>query len=338
VPTDDYRRVLEELQPQLPDDLGGGPMKALTRGLLWAAAGLDIGEKVTLKLTVQSADADSAKALIKVARKGLEFLGRQKFYDGATKTVRDAAPAQYDEMVKLLTPEPKGDRIEVVLDGPPKMLSEWTLQSLQSIRAAAGRNQSANNLKQLAVAMHNHEAAFGRLPAAAICDKNGKPLLSWRVAILPFIEQDALYKEFHLDEPWDSEHNKKLIAKMPKTYVPPAQSQKLTGKTTYQVPVGPEMMFTGEPKGSRIVDVTDGTSHTIMIVETNDDNAVEWTKPADLKVDMKDPLKGLVGHYPTGFQVAMGDGSVRFISQLIKPAMLWAAFTARGGEVIEEIP
>jgi hypothetical protein len=338
VPTDDFRRVLNELQPQLPEELGGGPMKALTSGLLWAAAGLDIGDKLSLKMTVQSADADAAKALVKVTRKGFDFLGKQKFVEGTGKTVRDAAPGQYDELVKLLTPEPKGDRIEIVLDGPPSMLTDWTLQTLQSVRAAAGRSQSANNLKQMAIAMYNYHELFGRLPAAAICDKQGKPLLSWRVAILPYIEQENLYKEFKLDEPWDSEHNKKLIARMPKIYSPPAQSGKLTGKTTYLLPVGPEMIFTGEPKGVRIVDIPDGTSNTILMVEANDDSAVEWTKPDDLKVDMKDPLKGLIGHYPTGFQVAMADGSVRFIPKTIKPAVLWAAFTARGGEVNEEFP
>src|SRR5262245_11036025 len=72
------------------------------------------------------------------------------------------------------------------------------------------RRASANNLKQIGLALHNYHDTYGKLPPAAICDKAGKPLLSWRVAILPFIEQNALYKQFKLDEPWDSEHNKKL--------------------------------------------------------------------------------------------------------------------------------
>src|SRR5215208_5386317 len=75
------------------------------------------------------------------------------------------------------------------------------------------------NLKQIALAFHNHHDANGRLPGN-ICDKNGKALLSWRVQILPYLEEDKLYFEFKLDEAWDSDHNKKLIEKLPKTYAP----------------------------------------------------------------------------------------------------------------------
>src|SRR5262249_26080186 len=92
------------------------------------------------------------------------------------------------------------------------------IDAVQRVRDAAKRMQSANNLRQIALAMHNYHDTFGAFPPAAIYDKNGKALLSWRVMILPFIEQDALYKEFHLDEPWDSEHNKKLLEQLPPVY------------------------------------------------------------------------------------------------------------------------
>src|SRR5438093_7201056 len=82
------------------------------------------------------------------------------------------------------------------------------------------RQTSVNNLKQLALAMHNYHDTYGHLPPAALKNKKGKPLLSWRVALLPFVEEDKLYKEFRLDEPWDSAHNKKLLAKMPKLFAP----------------------------------------------------------------------------------------------------------------------
>src|SRR5262245_19749930 len=79
------------------------------------------------------------------------------------------------------------------------------------------RRQSANNLKQLVLAVHNFSDTYNRLPPAAVCDKKtGKPLLSWRVILLPFVEQGPLYKEFKLDEPWDGPNNKKLLEKMPK--------------------------------------------------------------------------------------------------------------------------
>jgi RNA polymerase sigma factor (sigma-70 family) len=109
----------------------------------------------------------------------------------------------------------------------------------RAIRKA--RQQSVENLKLIALGMHNHHEVYGFFPAAAIYSKDGKPLLSWRVALLPFFEEDNLYRQFHLDEPWDSAHNKKLLARMPKVFSVPGQKDK--NATFYQVFVGPSTMF-----------------------------------------------------------------------------------------------
>jgi RNA polymerase sigma factor (sigma-70 family) len=108
-------------------------------------------------------------------------------------------------------------------------------------RDAKALRQSVSNLKNIALGMHNHHDTYGFFPASAIYGKNGKPLLSWRVALLPFLEQDHLYKQFHLDEPWDSAHNKKLLEKMPDIYRVPGQKDR-TG-TYYQVFVGEGTVF-----------------------------------------------------------------------------------------------
>src|SRR5262245_25099565 len=84
---------------------------------------------------------------------------------------------------------------------------------------AAQLKESAKNLEQIALAFHNYNDTFGTLPTNVL-SKDNTPLLSWRVQILPFVEQDELYKQFTLDEPWDGEHNKALVAKMPKLYAP----------------------------------------------------------------------------------------------------------------------
>jgi RNA polymerase sigma factor (sigma-70 family) len=101
--------------------------------------------------------------------------------------------------------------------------------------------QSLDNLKEIALAMHNYYDIYGFLPPAAIYGKNGKPLLSWRVLLLPFFNQNHLYKQFHLDEAWDSAHNKKLLAQMPAVYRIPGQKEK--NSTLYQVFVGPSTIF-----------------------------------------------------------------------------------------------
>ena len=100
-----------------------------------------------------------------------------------------------------------------------------------------------NNLKQIGLAFHNYHCANNAFPRAAITDKRGKPLLSWRVAILPYIGQQALYNKFNLDEPWDSPHNRELLKEMPSTYVCPSRSNAEPFITTYQVFSGKSAMF-----------------------------------------------------------------------------------------------
>jgi len=200
----------------------------------------------------------------------------------------------------------------------------------QKVREAAGRTQSSNNLKQIGLAMHSYHDAMGSFPPAYRAGRGGKALLSWRVLILPYVEQGELYKEFHLDEPWDSDHNKKLIGRMPKLYRSPA-SHAAPDKTTYLTVRGPNTAFPGA-KGVTFADITDGTSNTIMVVEASDKKAVIWTKPDDLELNEKDPLDGLVGAWPGGFLAALCDGSVRLIKNSVDPKELIGLFIRNDGK------
>jgi hypothetical protein len=320
------RKALGETLPNLPEEVGGGSIKTVTEGFSWAAVGVDLTPKLGLRVVVQAKDADAAKALGQLYENAL-----------ANALTAGQGPPDLREIFKhvdglreLVTPKVAQDRLTLALGD--KELSAALLPMVAKTRGAAKRAVSMNNLKQMALALHNYHDVHGSFPAHASYDKKGKALLSWRVHILPFIEQEALYREFKLDEPWDSDHNKKLIARMPPTYRDPL-AKAAPGKTTYLAPVGKDTVFPPGPKGIQIRDITDGTSNTIMIVESDDAHAVIWSRPDDLRYDPQQPLKGL-GNYEGQFLAAFADGSVRMFMRTITLDTLRALFTRNGGEVV----
>ncbi len=219
----------------------------------------------------------------------------------------------------------------------PALLIALLVPAVQKVREAAVRMKDVNNLKQLALGMHGYQDDNkGLMPGGAIQGKDGRPLLSWRVAILPYIGEDALYQQFHLDEPWDSPHNQGLIPLMPAVFSSPEDpSLNVTaGMTRYRMFVGPGTAL--EPRDGKrpqLPDsIPDGTSNTIMLVEAA--NPVEWTRPDDLVYDPNGPLPPLGGTRPGGFNVAFWDGSVRFIPRQTPEPVLRGLITANGGEAV----
>jgi hypothetical protein len=207
------------------------------------------------------------------------------------------------------------------------------LPATQKVREAAGRMQGSNNLKQIGLAMHIYHDANGSFPPQdGKLNPNAKgDGLSWRVHILPYIEQGALYKEFKLDEPWDSEHNKKLISRMPKVYVSPLAAAP-EGQTYYKSFVGEGAFF--EPgRRIRMTDFTDGTSNTIMAIEGG--QPVTWTKPDDIPYTGKNDPKSLTLAGNPRINVLMTDGSVtnKEITR-VPEQTLKAAITRNGGDIL----
>ena len=146
---------------------------------------------------------------------------------------------------------------------------------VREVQYRANRLISFNNLYQMGLAMHSYASANGTFPPAAVCDANGKPLLSCRVALLPYINEGRLYQQFKLDEPWDGPNNSKLLPLMPKCYAFPGDTTAPPGNTYYRVFVGNGAAFdpprpsgpNGETPGIPLSDFTDGTGNTILIVE-----------------------------------------------------------------------
>jgi hypothetical protein len=175
------------------------------------------------------------------------------------------------------------------------------------VSEAAARAQSANNLKQMFLALEEHNRATGRYPSAALCDATGKPLLSWRVALLPYLDQRDLYKRFKLNEPWDGPNNSKLLEEMPQCYAMPGDTTAPRGHTFYRVFYGKGAAFdlkTGFGHGA----FSDGKLVTLFIVEAGE--SVPWTKPDELPFEPEKPLPRLGGHFSWGIQALMGDGRV----------------------------
>jgi len=204
-------------------------------------------------------------------------------------------------------------------------------------RTNALQRQTVGHLKMFGLAMHNYYDKFKSFPTAAFVSKDGgQKLLSWRVHVLPFLDAGPLYKEFHLDESWDSDHNKKLIEKMPEIFQSSniSAEQRRLGMTTYLVPVGEKTVFE-KPAGTTFNEIKDGMSNTIMIVDALGERATIWTRPDDLPFDPKDPWKGLGVPKKQFFWTTFCDGSVRRI-QDITEANLRRYFQMNDGEVIDQ--
>jgi prepilin-type processing-associated H-X9-DG protein len=205
--------------------------------------------------------------------------------------------------------------------------------AVQRTREAAARMTSTNNLKQIGLALHNYHSSSGAFPAHAIYSKDGKPLLSWRVALLPYVEQDSLYKQFRLDEPWDSPTNLPLLQRMPRVYALPGdEANAAAGNTIYQAIVGPGAVFDPLHPRLKLAEIPDGTSNTIFVAEAK--QPVPWTKPDDLVFDPNGPLPQFSGTFSGGVNVLFVDGSVRFLPKDTPPATLKALITRNGGEQV----
>lgn len=265
--------------------------------------------------------------------KGIYGLQREQLAKAAPP---EAAPllTLADEVVGGLEVQTKGALVSVNLATPKSLpkVGEAMGAMIESARKSALKARASNNLRQIMFAMLAHNDSTRKLPTNSY-DADGKPLLSWRVHILPFVEQRALYDQFKLDEPWDSEHNRKLAAQMPQVYRS-VNAAPDTDKTPYQTFSGEGTAF--EPKKAlTITDVRDGMSNTIAVVEVGADKAVVWTKPEDVPLQGASPVAALGTLDDSGFLVGFLDGSVMRLPKTIKAETLKAMISPAGGETID---
>jgi Protein of unknown function (DUF1559) len=201
------------------------------------------------------------------------------------------------------------------------------------------RSMCVNNLKQVSLALYNYHERFGSFPPAYIPDASGRPMHSWRVLILPFLEEQRLYDQYDFGEPWNGPNNIKLLDSMPRIFACPRRSSNPKNLTSYVVITGPGTLFPGV-NSAKVADISDGTPNTLMVVET-DNVGIPWTSPVDLDVrsmsfkinDRKAP--GISSQHPRMVNVAYVDGTVRWLGESISDEdALRALITIAGGEGI----
>ncbi|MFL5340252.1 MAG: DUF1559 domain-containing protein, partial [Gemmataceae bacterium] len=280
----EQRRVVAEMMPKLPPAFGNASTKPITAGLRWIGAGMSLSPAMSLKVVAQTNGPESTAKLKELQAQALKLLGSFKGDDN--RPLSAVFGAEFDKVVQALTAKMDNDRLVIDVDNETMMLGVTKLAARFS--AAALRQSRERELRDLASALHNYASLFNRLPARAgygatdidVLRKQGvkapdftwkptpasKPLLSWRVYILPFIEQTILHREFHLDEPWDSAHNRKLISRMPAIFRG-GKSRNDAGLTRILAPVIKGGIFEPDGPGTQFQEITDGMSNTILLLE-----------------------------------------------------------------------
>lgn len=205
------------------------------------------------------------------------------------------------------------------------------LPAVQAAREAARQSMCRNNLKQIALALLNYESAYGSFPPAYVKDDQGRPMHSWRVLILPFLEQQGLYEQYNFDEPWDGPNNRRLTERIPPVFRCPSANDTSSGNTSYVASMGTGRMFDPDHP-VKLRNVNDGISTTIAVMEIGG-SQVSWLDPLDGQASPAPPQPGAArSHHPRGMNVAFVDGSVRFLPADVDPQMLEALQTISGGE------
>ena len=242
--------------------------------------------------------------------------------------------------VPTITPLDDGLPPASAAPADPKMLQQAHL------------TQSLANLKQIGLAMHNFHSTFSSFPPAVIRGPDGKPWHSWRVLLLPFLEEGALYAKYRFDEPWDGPNNKELLDQMPAIYADPIYGENIDHLTSYAAITGPGMAFSAEGpqfdgqkpdlgQGIRIAKFADGLSNTLLVGPIAPSEKIPWMKPQDLVIDDKFPLPGKPGSFSLPYKLPQGDcgpflvadGSVQLLAKPKDLATLRGLLTIDGREV-----
>ncbi|MEX2118193.1 MAG: DUF1559 domain-containing protein [Pirellulales bacterium] len=219
------------------------------------------------------------------------------------------------------------------------MVAVAVLPALQT--AGKGRPSACrNNLYNLGRALEMYHARYGSFPPAFIADAGGKPMHSWRVLLLPYLERNELYRRYRFDEPWDGPNNRLLAKEVLDIFSCPTDDRARPGDTNYVAVVGPRTMWPA-PASAGKDDAADGSHNTLLLVEVAS-SGIHWMEPRDLDVSaLKHGInpakgKGISSGHEGGIMVVFADWHVRFLSDSLDQDVLEALLTRDGNEPIDE--
>jgi Protein of unknown function (DUF1559) len=333
LPPDYVRTTFRELLPTLPAKFGGGPTSTLTDGLRWTAISID-PTKLRLQAVTKSSSLESAKAF-------------NDHFPKLLASLSDSIPLlkkHLRQLLPLMKRTQTGDKLTLSIEGDAKLAKSVAIISnvMEQLLGPMTSQIKMDRFKKIGLAIHNYESANRVLPPGKEGrDENGKSYLSWRVHILPYLGQVELYKQFRLKEPWDSEHNLKLLKQMPDVYKIGSNGMDSLenikpGYTSFLAPVGEGTIFGGQ-KPRKFAEVSDGLSNTIWLVEVKAGLAKPWTAPEDFAFDAENPglgLEAILSERPT-FLCGMGDGSVTQLPLSLPAKTILDLYQMNDGNVID---
>ncbi len=278
---------------------------------------------------------ETLQALLTLGRNTVPSLREHAAGAGQFREANDWALGMLTTLLDKARIEATGQMVRLQTSSPVDVANVARIVSsfASAAQTESTRARSVNNLKQIGLAFHIFHSKKNHFPPPVLYGgKSSKVPYSWRVALLPYLEQQALYNSYNFDEPWDGPSNSKLLDKMPAVYGFPGIGGTSKTHTAYFVFTGAQTMLGNGDKPS-IANVRDGCANTLLAVEAQRD--VPWTKPEDIPFDPDLPLPQIGGFTPDGANVVFGDGSVRYIRKaIVSPATMKALITRDGGEVL----
>lgn len=311
-------------------------------------ARLDLSHSTLLDIVVEAVDGAAAAAMEAAAKQGAQgLLSIVQGLKGLADPEQGKLLGVAENVLEKLEFDRDGTTVRAAAPAP----DDWSpvlavlKEGIATAEKAATRAKRFNGLKKIGAALIDFHDIYGAFPAVAgFRDADGKPLLSWRVAILPMLGQGKLFDQFEKDEPWDSEHNLKLLEKMPEAFKTPGVEKR--GMTSLLAVVGantglgdlaaPTDVKAGIQGNVRFRDIIDGSSGTVLVVEANADMAVPWTKPADATFDDATIATLLEKGDEDGLMVLLADGFVAFLDRTIPPELFRQMLIRNDGEFPEK--